>query len=74
MGAPTQRPTTPALRTRAELLERGGPELWADYMDELREIHPGRSHPNGGHRSVTDLLAHAYGEANACEPLGGRAG
>ena len=37
------RPTTPALRVRAELLERGGPKMWADFMDELRETHLGKA-------------------------------
>ena len=26
---------------RAELLEQGGPELWAQFMDELRHVHLG---------------------------------
>lgn len=29
------------LSVRAELLERGGPELWERFMDELREQHLG---------------------------------
>ena len=29
------------LSVRAELLERGGPELWDRFMDELREQHLG---------------------------------
>lgn len=33
------RDTTPQLRVRAELLADGGPELWAEFMDELRELH-----------------------------------
>jgi DNA-binding HxlR family transcriptional regulator len=57
------RPTTPALRARAELLERGGPRLWADYMDELREIHLGIPRPASTRRPVTEQLAEAYREA-----------
>ncbi|MEE2691262.1 MAG: helix-turn-helix domain-containing protein [Pseudomonadota bacterium] len=34
-------PTTEELSIRAELLEQGGPKFWADFMDELREIHLG---------------------------------
>jgi DNA-binding HxlR family transcriptional regulator len=34
-------PVTKELSIRAELLEQGGPTLWADFMDELREIHLG---------------------------------
>jgi hypothetical protein len=30
------RPTSRALRVRAELLEQGGPALWQEFMDELR--------------------------------------
>lgn len=40
------RPTTPALAERARLLEEGGPPLWADLMDELREIHLGIARPD----------------------------
>jgi DNA-binding HxlR family transcriptional regulator len=54
------RPVTPALRVRAELLESGGPELWAEYMDELRSRHLGA--PGGG-GAVTERLARAYADA-----------
>jgi hypothetical protein len=27
------------LSARAQVLEDGGPQLWADFMDELRHIH-----------------------------------
>ena len=54
------RPTTPQLRVRAELLERGGPKMWADFMDELRETHLGIPRPNAKRRSVTAQLADAY--------------
>jgi DNA-binding HxlR family transcriptional regulator len=54
------RPTTPPLRVRAELLEAGGPQLWADYMDELREIHLGIPRPATGRTSVSDRLEAAY--------------
>jgi DNA-binding HxlR family transcriptional regulator len=57
------RPTTPALRVRAELLEQGGPQVWADYMDELREIHLGVPRPASARGSVADQLANAYREA-----------
>ena len=45
MGAWGRRhtPTTPTLAIRAELLEVGGPEMWAAFMDELRAIHLGAS-------------------------------
>jgi DNA-binding HxlR family transcriptional regulator len=54
------RATTPELRVRAEVLERGGPKMWADFMDELRETHLGIPRPNGKRRSVTEQLANAY--------------
>jgi DNA-binding HxlR family transcriptional regulator len=34
-------PVTEELSIRAELLEEGGPKLWAEFMDELRELHLG---------------------------------
>ena len=34
-------PVTEELSIRAELLERGGPKLWAEFMDELSTIHLG---------------------------------
>ena len=39
------RDTTPRLRVRGELLASGGPKLWAEFMDELRELHLAQSHP-----------------------------
>lgn len=32
-------PTSPELAIRAQLLEEGGPALWEEFMDELREQH-----------------------------------
>ena len=34
-------PVTEELSIRAELLDEGGPKFWADFMDELRELHLG---------------------------------
>jgi hypothetical protein len=58
------RPTTKRLRVRAELLFAGGPELWRDFMAELRTIHLGEPAPerNGG-PSVAERLAEAYAAA-----------
>ena len=39
------RPTSRALRVRAELLEQGGPALWHEFMDELRRTHLGAGSP-----------------------------
>jgi DNA-binding HxlR family transcriptional regulator len=54
------RPTTPPLRVRAEVLEHGGPRMWADYMDELRETHLGIPRPDRARPSVAERLAAAY--------------
>ncbi|WP_067177924.1 winged helix-turn-helix transcriptional regulator [Microtetraspora niveoalba] len=59
------RPTTPELRVRAELLEAGGPELWQDFMAELRERHLGVPRPETGRPTATERLAAAYAEAVA---------
>jgi len=63
-------PATPELAIRAELLERGGPPLWDEFMDELRELHLGVPRPAGA-GSVLERLTAAYlaevarGEARA---------
>jgi len=54
------RTTTPRLRVRAELLADGGPETWAQFMDELREIHLGQPSRPDAHPRVTERLAGAY--------------
>ncbi|MEV5538215.1 helix-turn-helix domain-containing protein [Saccharopolyspora shandongensis] len=52
-------PVTRELSIRAELLERGGPELWDEFMDELREQHLGIPRPAGA-ESVFARLRAAY--------------
>ena len=61
MGAWGRRhmPVTHYLSVRAELLESGGPELWEDFMDELRVLHLGAA-PKPGRRSVMERLQEAY--------------
>lgn len=59
------RPTTPALRVRAELLADGGPALWADFMAELRAEHLGAPAPERPGPSTVERLAAAYAEALA---------
>jgi DNA-binding HxlR family transcriptional regulator len=61
------RPTTPTLRVRAELLADGGPGLWEDFMAELRSEHLGAPPPPGGRPTATERLAAAYAEAVAVE-------
>jgi DNA-binding HxlR family transcriptional regulator len=52
-------PASHELSVRAELLERGGPELWHRFMDELREQHLGIPRPPDT-PSVFAELQHAY--------------
>ena len=61
MGAWGRRhlPVTPELSIRAQLLEEGGPSLWADFMDELRQAHLGTPLP-AGHESVGRRLLAAF--------------
>jgi DNA-binding HxlR family transcriptional regulator len=55
-------PVTEELGIRARLLDEGGPKMWAEFMDELRETHlgmrPARKRKPGG--SVTQRLRAAY--------------
>jgi DNA-binding HxlR family transcriptional regulator len=52
-------PVTRELAIRAQLLEEGGPALWAEFMDELRELHLGAPRPRGA-ESVLARLTAAY--------------
>lgn len=47
MGSWGLRHTLPAadLATGAQVLEDGGPQLWSEFMDELRHIHLGAPRP-----------------------------
>ena len=53
-------PVTPELAIRAQLLEEGGPALWADFMDELREAHLGLKRPKTGKPTVAEWMRAAY--------------
>jgi DNA-binding HxlR family transcriptional regulator len=58
-------PVTEELAIRARLLDEGGPKLWAEFMDELREVHLGvpprrKSKPGA---SVSERLQAAYAAA-----------
>ncbi|WP_189078147.1 winged helix-turn-helix transcriptional regulator [Mangrovihabitans endophyticus] len=61
---------TRELRVRAELLRDGGPALWADLMDELREQHLGVPRPHPDRPRAFELLQQAYLEACRDEPAG----
>jgi DNA-binding HxlR family transcriptional regulator len=54
-------PVTEELGIRAKLLDEGGPKLWADFMDELRELHLGKKRRRKpGAPSVGERLRAAY--------------
>ena len=50
-------PASHELSVRAELLERGGPELWDRFMDELREQHLGVARSPGTPSVFAELRA-----------------
>lgn len=51
-------PVSEDLAIRAQLLEEGGPQMWAEFMDELRVLHLGAK-PTGA-PSVAGRLQAAY--------------
>jgi DNA-binding HxlR family transcriptional regulator len=53
-------PVSEELSIRAQLLEEGGPKLWAAFMDELREIHLGAERRRRHRPSVGEKLQAAY--------------
>src|SRR5882672_4804556 len=53
-------PVSEELSIRAQLLEKGGPKLWAEFMDELREIHLGVKRRRKARPSVGERLQAAY--------------
>ena len=55
-------PASRELSVRARILEDGGPELWSEFMEELRHIHLGAARPDG---SVFARLQSAYEAAIA---------
>ena len=57
------RPTTEILRVRAQILHDGGPQLWDDFMGELRQRHLGTPAPDTGRPSVSEQFEAAYAEA-----------
>ncbi len=57
------RPTTEPLRVRAQILYDGGPQLWDDFMNELRERHLSIPAPDTGRPSVGERLDTAYAQA-----------
>ena len=53
-------PVSEELSIRAQLLEEGGPKLWAQFMEELREIHLGAVRKKKPKISVGAQLQAAY--------------
>jgi DNA-binding HxlR family transcriptional regulator len=53
-------PVTEELGIRARLLAEGGPKMWAEFMDELRETHLGVKRRRKSGRSVGERLQAAY--------------
>ncbi|WP_310539168.1 helix-turn-helix domain-containing protein [Phenylobacterium sp.] len=58
-------PASRELSVRAQILEDGGPQLWSDFMEELRHLHLGAPAPR---ESVFAKLQSAY-EAAVAESL-----
>ncbi len=52
-------PVTEELGIRAQLLQDGGPKLWAEFMDELRVLHLGMKRSKKG-PTVFERLQAAY--------------
>ena len=57
-------PVTEELAIRARLLERGGPKLWDEFMDDLRAEHLG-TQPRKTGKPVAERLRAAYERAKA---------
>lgn len=57
-------PASRELSIRAQVLEEGGPQLWEDFMQELRMLHLG-AEPAEGAVSVMERLEQAYRDALA---------
>ena len=53
-------PITEELGIRAQLLSEGGPKMWAEFMDELRESHLGMKRRRKPGPSVGEGLQAAY--------------
>jgi DNA-binding HxlR family transcriptional regulator len=50
-------PASTELSVRAQILEDGGPQLWREFMDELRHLHLGAPRPE---RSALATMQSAY--------------
>ncbi|WP_315834521.1 helix-turn-helix domain-containing protein [Bradyrhizobium prioriisuperbiae] len=65
-------PVSEELGIRAELLAQGGPLMWDEFMDELRETHLGLKARKRNGPSVGERLQQAYldvvAKRKACSP------
>ncbi len=50
-------PASKELSIRAQLLEEGGPRMWADFMEELRTLHLGKPARRGASSVIARLRA-----------------
>ena len=53
-------PVSEELGIRAKLLSEGGPKMWAEFMEELRETHLGVKKKKKSGPSVGERLQAAY--------------
>jgi DNA-binding HxlR family transcriptional regulator len=53
-------PVSEELGIRAKLLSEGGPNMWAEFMDELREVHLGVKRRRKAGPSAGERLQAAY--------------
>ncbi|MGJ5176664.1 winged helix-turn-helix transcriptional regulator [Bradyrhizobium oligotrophicum] len=60
-------PVSEELGIRARLLTEGGPTMWAEFMDELREIHLGVKRRKKAGPGVGERLQAAYREVVAAK-------
>lgn len=58
-------PVSEELGIRAQLLSEGGPKMWVELMDELRETHLGIKHRKRGRMTVGERLQAAYQDVMA---------
>jgi len=56
-------PASDELSARARFLADGGPELWGQFMDELRTEHLGTEDQSPGKQSVREQLDQVYADA-----------
>jgi DNA-binding HxlR family transcriptional regulator len=63
----TNRDTTRPHRVRSEVLVAGGPELWEEFMADLRTVHLGAPPPPGDGPTATERMGADYDERIARE-------